>query len=87
MLYLMPFFDPEPPSPSKRGKGKGRQSRCPYTSMIVSALQMGLTKQDLHEIKVSNLMWLLTEWADMNSSQEESNVREATQEDIKSILH
>lgn len=48
---------------------------------------MGLTKQDLHEIKVSNLMWLLSEWAEMNSSPEDENVREATQEDIRSILH
>ncbi len=71
--------------PRSRGAKGGRDTRLPYTSAYVSALQMGLTSEDLRTMPWRQLVYMLDEWDDMNTP-EKDRVRWATQEDIDKFL-
>ena len=80
-------FEPElPPPPKKTGRGKGRQSSRPYTAMLVSALNMGLSYGDVKDMRFPELVLMLREWSDMNTPESE-RVHEASQDDINFLLH
>ena len=50
-------------------------------------MQAGLSFDDARRMGLSRLMWIVSEWADMNIPDDDTgSVREATQEDIDEIL-
>ena len=49
-------------------------------------MQAGLSFDDARRMGLSRLMWIVSEWADMNAPPDDDGIREATQEDIDEIL-
>lgn len=84
------FFVPNQRTKSSKrsSNGGGGKSRCPYTSLYLSCLKIGLTVADLKYMTLSRAIFLVDTYnATYGAANTKTDtVREATQEDIQSFF-